>query len=122
MPFTASAGQQAALPTNNGNGTLTTATSLTNSAVTGALSDITGVLGLGVHIKKFGTLTGDCSATLQISVDGSNYLDFKTYTNAQIALTNGFYDFVQVKAVGARIVLTPGTMTGANGLNTKFLI
>lgn len=122
MPFTASAAQQAALPTNFGNGVITTQQALSSSATTHAAVDITGVAGIGVHVKKFGTPTADCSLILQVSMDGSNFLDYKTYGNAAITGANGLYDFVQVKAIQARFQLVPGTMTGANGFNTRLMV
>lgn len=122
MPFTASAGQQAATPINNGVGALSSSQPLSSSATTHAGWDITGVGAIGVSIKKFGTLTGDCTLSLQISFDGSTFLTFKNYTNAQIADANGIADFVQVKALQARFVLTLGTLTGSNGVTTRLMI
>ena len=122
MTITASTAQQGGTPVNNGVGTITTNQPLSQSTLTHPAVDITGVLGIGIHIKKFGTPTADCSMILQISIDGSNYLDYKTYTNAQITGANGMYDFVQVKALQARFTLVPGTMTGSNGFNTRMMV
>ena len=120
--FNASTAQQAALPVNNGTGTLSSSQSLSSSATTHAAWDITGVGAIGVSFKKFGTLTGDCTLSLQITYDGSTFLTYKNYTNAQMADANGTADWVQVKALQARFVLTPGTMTGANGVACRLMI
>lgn len=123
MTFTASAGSIAAIPVNSGAGSLSGASlALSSSAPTHAAWDVTGVPEITITMTRFGTLTGDCSLTLQISIDGGlNYRDYKVYSNAQINVAAGFAVTERVKATNARMVLTPGTMTGANGLNVRGL-
>lgn len=114
--------QQAGTPIINGLRTLTPEDTLSNAATFGVVRDCSSTDLISVHIKKFGTPSADCTLRLQISLDGSNYLDFKTYTNADITGADGKGDTIQVKAVGIRAVLTAGTMTGANGFKVRFLI
>lgn len=124
MTFNASSGQQAALPVNSGTGTLSgDSQALSSSATTHIAWDVTGVPEIAVTMLRFGTLTADCSLTLQISIDGgTNFRDYKTYANAAINVPAGLADVVRVKATHARFVLNPGSMTGPNGLNVLALI
>lgn len=69
---------------------------------------------------RFGTLTADCTLTLQISLDGGiSFRDFKTYPNAFFNVANGAVAVEQVKGTHARFTLNPGTMTGSNGVNVR---
>lgn len=124
MPITASAGQQAAIPTtDSGSRTLSSSYPLSSSALTHTAIDISTTNLFSVSVSKFGTLTGDCTLDLQVSIDGgSNYRTFKTYTNAQIAAANGILDTITAKGTHARFVLAPGTMTGSNGVNCRFYV
>lgn len=122
MPLTATVGQALGFPVkDSGNLTLSTSQALSSSATTHIAVDVSSGNVLAVSIKKFGTITNDCTLTLQLSHDGgTNFFDFKTYANAAITATNGIYDSIPgVKATHARFLLSAGTMTGANGFNTR---
>lgn len=122
MTITASSAQVASTPTQvGGTPALSAQFSLTSSALTHTGVALVSQL-VGFQSRPFGTLTGDCSLQLQVSVDGgTNYSTFKTYTNAQIANNTGLHDTVSLKGTHWRFALLPGTMTGGNGINVRAL-
>lgn len=109
-------------PIINGNRTLTAEDTLSSAATYGAVRDTSSCDLITIQVKKFGTPTADCSIRIQASLDGSNYPDFITLTNAQITTADGGAFTIQVKAVSVRAVLNVGTMTGANGFKVRYLI
>jgi len=121
--MTLTAPQFVGLPIINGMRTLSTNQPLSSAALTHTAVDVSSTDLITVSILKFGTLTGDCSLRLEASVDGgSNYRQVKDYTNAQIADAEGLIETIQLKATNVRAYLIPGTMTGANGVNVRFLV
>lgn len=114
--------QVAGQPIINGRRNLEANNSLSSFATTHTAIDVSQTDLIAVQVMKFGTLTGDCTLRLEASMDnGTNFRQVKAWTNAQIADANGIYESIQLHATHARFVLTPGTMTGANGVNTRML-
>lgn len=124
MSFTASSGQQAALPTQTtAQSTTVTATALLING--GSIGPATPQQASADEISFVGTLTGslsaDCTCEIQISPNGTNYGAVHTFTNAQITNPRGFAAVVKV-GVGNyfRIQFVAGTTTGSNGVSVRF--
>lgn len=66
-----------------------------------------------------GTLSGDCTAELQVTVTSGAVQVLKTWTNSQIVA--GFADLVRV-GLGTqfRLQFKAGTTTGSNGITFRF--
>lgn len=108
-------------PIVNGQNVLSPTHALSTSALTHAGLALTCNL-ISVQVRRFGTLTGDCSLDIEVSVDGgTNYSKFVSLTNSEINTSPGLVKTYTVKATHIRAVLTPGTMTGANGVNVRYL-
>lgn len=125
MPFTASAGQQAALPTQTTpqSTTVTNTGLLINGASIGpstppqATADEITFVGI-----LSGTLQSDSTVEIQISTNGTNYGAVRIFTNAEIQNTRGFAGVVKV-GVGNyfRVQFVAGTTTGGgNGVTVRF--
>lgn len=125
MSFTASSGQQAALPTQTtpqsttvtATATLINGSSIGPSPVQQATADEITFVGSPV-----GTLSNDCTCEIQISPNGVNYGVAHSWTNAQITNTRGFASVVKVGAGNYfRIQFIAGTTTGGgNGVQVRF--
>jgi len=121
MSFTASSGQQAALPiASPGPRALSSQFSITQGGGTHTAIDITGLSEIAVMGLKFGTLASEY-LELQISPDnGATWRTLKTYPTATLNQTNGFYDVVPVRGTQVRVF---GFNTQASiGVNVRFFI
>lgn len=106
-------------PIVNGQNVLSTQHALSSSVLTHTGLALTSNL-ITVQSRFFGTLTNDCSLDIEVSIDGgTNYVKFASFTNAEIKTL--IAKTIQVKATHVRAVLIPGTMTGANGVNVRYL-
>ena len=125
MPITASTAQLSAQPvqaspqstTVTATGLLISGASIGPSVVQQATADE-----ILFVIQPQGTLTGDCTVTVQVSHNGSNYGIFKTFTNAQIVAQPGYAETLKI-GVGNyfRVQFVAGTTTGGgNGVNVRF--
>jgi len=69
-----------------------------------------------------GTLSGDCTVTVQVSHNGSNYGIMKTFANADVVKQPGHSEVLKI-GVGNyfRVQFVAGTTTGGgNGVNVRF--
>ena len=108
-------------PIVNGQNVLSTQHALSSSALTHVALALTCNM-VAVQVRRLGTLTNDCSIDIEVSVDGgTNYNKFVSLTNAEINTGPGIVRVYTVKATHIRAVLIPGTMTGANGVNVRYL-
>ena len=125
MPFTASTGQQAALPvqttpqssTVTNTGLRINGGSIGPSPVQTATADEITFIG-----QKSGTIQSDSLVEVQVSNNGTNYGVVYTFTNAQIQNALGFAAVVKV-GIGNffRIQFIAGTTTGGgNGIQVRF--
>jgi len=125
MPFTASSGQQAALPTQ----TTAPSTTVTNTGllINGAsIGPVTPQQATADEITFVGILSGtlqsDSTVEIQVSQNGTNYGAMYTFTNAQIQNSRGFAAVVKV-GIGNyfRIQFVAGSTTGGgNGVTVRF--
>lgn len=118
MTITASSAQLAAQPIKAADPrALMAQTSISTDSATHVAVDISEVSNLAVTLVKFGTLVSE-TLELQISVDGGvNFRTLKTYTTAQLGVTNGLYDLVPVKGTHARVY--GYTTQVGNGVNVR---
>ena len=121
--WTPSSPQLFGTPIINGPNVYTSLGALSTSALTTSAIDITQSNLVSFTFTKFGSVTSDCTITMQLSIDGgTNYRDFQTFTNAQITSANGNAYTLQVKGTNIHFTLNPGTLTGGNGFNVKILV
>ncbi len=141
MPFTASAGQQAALAIQQGTTNLALvsgsqpANVLSNAPTAGPIIPITSQR-IGITIAPFGTISDDLVVYLQAQINGSSYMnliDPRTgnpiqWTGAQIKATTGgasagIYQLVDVKANAIKFGMVIGTTTASasNGVITRVM-
>lgn len=121
MPFTPSAGTQAALPIVDGGAQALSASFALSSAGathTGVL--IAGTNTIALTATRFGTLVSE-TLNLQVSIDGGlNYREFKSYSFAELNQANGMYRIENVKGTHIRgFLLNP---QAGSGINLRFFI
>jgi hypothetical protein len=109
-------------PIVNGQNVLSSNHSLTSASPTHTGIPVSSNL-IAFSVSKFGTLTGDCTVDIEVSIDnGVNYRKTGySFTNAELAISNGTVKALQIKGTHVRFLLLPGTMTGANGINARIL-
>lgn len=121
MSLTATSGQQLATPTIDGGPRALSASvsmSTAQAATTGV--DISQTNLIAIQCIKFGAVVSE-TLTLQLSMDGgSNYRDYRTYTFAQVSVTNGAFFVETVKGTHARLVL--GNPQAGIGLTVRTFV
>lgn len=124
MAFTASSGQQAALPVQAGARSYIVPGDVTAAAPTGGIIQITGDA-ITVALKNTGTLDNAATLALHGSLNNSSFYPVliggvaKTWTGTQI--NAGLIETLNIKVNQIRFVLTPGTTTGSNGVQPRIL-
>jgi len=124
MTITASTAQIGGTPVQSGSRTLKTTPNITASSPTGTAVDVTGD-DVALTLINTGTLDNAASLALQAQINGSSFFPVlvngtaKTWTGTQI--NAGVCETVRVKAAQIRLVLTPGTTTGTNGVIARVL-
>lgn len=125
MAFTASTGQQAAMPVQ----TTPSSTTITSSGllISGAsLAPATPVPATADEITfvgiQSGTIQSDSTFEVQISTNGTNYGTVKSFTNAEIVQTRGFASVVKVGLGNYfRVQFIAASTTGAgNGVTVRW--
>lgn len=121
MTFTATTGQQLALPTiDGGPRSLSGSTSLSSAQTTTTGVDISTTNLISISSVKFGVITTE-TLTVQISIDGgTNYRDFRSYTFAQVNTAAGLCDSFTVKGTHARFLL--GNAAAGVGLSVRMFV
>lgn len=124
MAFNASSGQQAALPTQAGARAYLVPGNVTASAPTGGSIAVTSDL-TTIALINTGTLDNAATLALQASINGVAFYPVlingtaKSWTGTQI--NAGVVESIQIKATHIRLVLTPGSTTGSNGVQPRVL-
>lgn len=121
MSITASSAQIAATPTKDGGPQVQSASiSLSSAGTTHTAINIDSTNLIAITAIRFGTLVSE-TLTLQVSVDGGvNFRDYKTYTFAQVNVSNGAYFLEQVKGTHARLLLA--NAQAGSGLSCRFFV
>jgi len=121
MTLTATTAQQLPTPTiDGGSRTLAASVSMSSAQLTTTGVDISQTNLIAIQCVKFGAVVSE-TLTLQLSMDGgSNYRDYKTYTFAQVSVTNGAYFVETVKGTHARLLL--GNAQASIGLTVRTFV
>jgi hypothetical protein len=120
--FTASAGQQAALPIRSTSENAVTSSAILINGASGSAAVQVNSDDAFLQVNPAGALSGDCTAVIFASPNNSNFAVVRTLTNAEItasyALGNGWAGVLKIgQGNWVKCQFIAGTTTGAgNGV------
>lgn len=119
MTITASAAQIGAQPVQQSTLSSTIFADILSQSATIGTARVSSAERIVFAPSLFGTLTADCTAVVEVSVNGSSFCPIATWTNAELQANTA--KVVEVTAnMTFRTRLLPGTMTGSNGINLRY--